>query len=750
MAKETTIFFIYDTLRVQKEQDDPVTAILYFSPTWVSDSQKNSLCGQLIGTMQCLTKLLACPKIIMLQNGKFCLSIHGRYIMVIGSDRNIDDWILEYRLNILNSLIHFYHKDFEEIANLYDSYTSLSAKIYFIFETYLKILSNNGNIFANIPQMNLPKSAGSCFLEATNLLHSCQNIDHVLGGMVLYHNKVLVTQLSINITKNIVITDPYRIKSPAENIETNFKLPLGIHLLQVYIPSDEFNYLNNNSLKIREMFAKLRKASGKVNKTMVKEPPQSTLRRDSSLIFTSVPEEDNSTDSSEPLAETKSASRPTFLNLKSCFLNNSSIEETETSLCFTPIDSKSGIVAYTPLKDLNRVLHENPVSIIANEELLNDDKPSKICDDIKLKKWASLRNINNNNYKYSKLLNKSKSVIEIDSVMRSCSNEYFQKYYNISINSNETTCTNILSNKKDCKQIKKCQNNTLISDSGPKDCQRNLENNLSESNIDTKSKKISGQNIEKQQKRKSLTLPLKSLTLDTENETLTPAASSGLLTPLMQKLSTPAFEEQRGFGSLKTPIDNSITFSKQSSANLHLDSDIKLDNKDNSLKKCILFICGQQDTTIALLLNEEVANSEDSINILWEICTEVLGALEKQIQHALELAATCEVTTRKENYSFLHLDYDWDTAKRGGHWSDSATSMLSRTHRNFLDYPDMTDFSWRNNDSVIYGFHLEKMTTFFHKQVDAPPGMPPPSDIMGSIPQKARDILEKDENIIIL
>lgn len=73
---------MYDTKYVQREEDDPAKAILYFHPTWVSDQQKTALCGQIIGTYTCIKGIFVKPKIISLQTGKFYLLENGRYVLV--------------------------------------------------------------------------------------------------------------------------------------------------------------------------------------------------------------------------------------------------------------------------------------------------------------------------------------------------------------------------------------------------------------------------------------------------------------------------------------------------------------------------------------------------------------------------------------------------------------------------------------------------------------------------------------------
>ena len=104
------------------------------------------------------------------------------------------------------------------------------------------------------------------------ILRSCQHTEHVLGGSILYHNKlvfkifddkivvtiflihnnrVLATQLGSSITKQLVLTDPYRIKSPAETIKTDFELPIGVQLLQVHISRSDYNNFLDDARKLR-------------------------------------------------------------------------------------------------------------------------------------------------------------------------------------------------------------------------------------------------------------------------------------------------------------------------------------------------------------------------------------------------------------------------------------------------------------------------------------------------------------------
>lgn len=66
--------------------------------------------------------------------------------------------------------------------------------------------------------------------------------------------RVVATQLSADLTKRLVLVDPYRIKCPAEIVEVSYELPLGVQLLQVYISTAEYSKLFEQSSRNRNIF----------------------------------------------------------------------------------------------------------------------------------------------------------------------------------------------------------------------------------------------------------------------------------------------------------------------------------------------------------------------------------------------------------------------------------------------------------------------------------------------------------------
>lgn len=76
----------------------------------------------------------------------------------MGTDRNIQDWILERRAEVLEALLKFFHCDFDTIsASLNNDRNKFTEKLYQMFETYLPILQYSASLFANLPMLKLPR-----------------------------------------------------------------------------------------------------------------------------------------------------------------------------------------------------------------------------------------------------------------------------------------------------------------------------------------------------------------------------------------------------------------------------------------------------------------------------------------------------------------------------------------------------------------------------------------------------------------
>ena len=154
------IVFVYDLEKCQSEHDDPITAVAYFHPSWVSDVHRLTLCGQLMGVSQFLNLNFTEAKMIALQSGKFILTSFGRFVLAVGTDRNISDAALTYRSYLLASVVKLFHKNletvYEQCMGSSSNYKTVTDKFYHIFETYLPLLQHQGSVFNSLPMLKMP------------------------------------------------------------------------------------------------------------------------------------------------------------------------------------------------------------------------------------------------------------------------------------------------------------------------------------------------------------------------------------------------------------------------------------------------------------------------------------------------------------------------------------------------------------------------------------------------------------------
>lgn len=225
-------------------------------------------------------------------------------------------------------------------------------------------------------------------------LHICQQTKGVLGGTILYHNKVVVTQLSPEITKNLIITDPYRIKSTAEIITVDFHVPNGVQLIVVFIPIKDYRKL------LSDIQRSTQQNIPNQNSSILPFQFKKKVKRDKSIIFTDIPEEgyteydltnalsNENMNKQEPppppAAPIKCVrARPTHLPLR--FKNVTTRELPESgfnSINFDESDSFPQFigrtsVCSTPMTE-NKLLHGNVLSICANPDNDNETADNEL------------------------------------------------------------------------------------------------------------------------------------------------------------------------------------------------------------------------------------------------------------------------------------------------------------------------------------------------------------------------------------
>ncbi|KAM7342339.1 Hermansky-Pudlak syndrome 4 protein isoform 2-T2 [Cochliomyia hominivorax] len=872
MAKETMIVFVYDTECLKEEADDPVKAVLYFHPSWVSDTQKVALCGQLMGSSYFLKDCFFKPRIIALQNGKFVFKEFGRFILAVGTDRNISDYLLQHRADLLASLVKFYHRDLQLVYDqfpLQSQYKNLSEKLYHIFETYLPILQYNGNIFQNIPKLRMPKTASNIYLEAIQTLQCCQQTKGVLGGAILYHNKVVASQLSDAVTKQIVLTDPLHIRTTAEQLtSTEFHIPNGVIMLVVYL----------DTLQYRKLQAEAQRAQN-LQTTQLGQGPlpfqynKRKMKRDKSLIFTHIPEENSShtisehpeeqaeeassaleTQTTMPPARPKSLmmNRPTHLPLR--IKNYSSKELPESGIASINFDETDSYpefigrtsVCSTPMAENKVLAVGNIMSICANPEDENNSNKQVeqnntlqqinrrnslkkdfekffhnfIANPNKMERRNSLTDIHDSLKKFSKKISlkqisqsfktdvnrngsggsnndTSPDFIENDDeedednsdnsdennktsrtitdptnpvfnangqpISRSLFQEFLEKYYKLWGEANEET--------KQDEEIAKLIEEFKDFDNELKKLDESLRNPNTNSSHTKPDRNLNLETLGQQKPKtpldkKALSLPLKPISDSTPSGDRAPLMSSrkqlgGVpLTPLMAKLSVLALNEERPAWDatpgtnieIQTPLNTTKVVGRRNSIKCDDAVDVltclssNMGNQDG-LQKAELYICGQQNMTLLLIMEEGCSQHSKIVQKLFDICVSKFPHMESHLSQTLNI--NVEGEKRDGSYSFMCIDSKWDALERNGPWNPVEINTLECMHRDMLNNKKVTDLILRSYDTVYYGYKSGRTEIFYKEPAREITGIPPPSDPMGNIAMRAKSRLERDHSYIL-
>nr|CAD7266214.1 unnamed protein product [Timema shepardi] len=859
-VRELSIVFVYDPERCQQEEDDPQEAVMYFHPSWVNDQQRLALCGQLMGATQFFLTSFSCPRILSLDSGKFVLQQSGHYIVAVGTDHNIPDWVLEHRAATLHDLVRFYHQDLETIAvTAGSSETSFRDKLCHIFETFLPILQYAANLFGTIPSIRLPKlanalvvlsstaeneeidvrisSASNVFLEAIQILQCCQDSKGVLGGTLLYGNRVVATQLSSTLTKKLVSSDPHHIKSPAESISTPFHTPVGVQLLTVYLDEKEFSKLSQDALKARlaiESIASKRFTHKKVLPGKFAQTPKevlSSMKRDTSRIFTVVEEKEgesehpdeepphvseNHTEASADRGDKHLTSSDVETNLGKvlhakvvsicCGADEAGSENAKKpntlTTDFINVGMKKKKAEHLDKSGKNKSLlinRENDIRSLS----LNDLQPSsKLTTNRVPMKYYSLglpklqqamcsedydqspvNKLPPGKHFYNTITDPLFPIFRCDGlpVSHALFDEYLERHYKLlDMETTPETSSSDVTFIGDAISIKK--NNPKLEDdhsnTAPESQNKCTGNTKTITSSDTASEKPVISAVKSQEVyRRSLSLPLKNMTSEcnvveegrkrcyTVGELESPLTRNGplgslQLTPLMSKLSILSREEQTGgFRSRDTTpserrrssfpavVDDYRHERRERKVRVAKKKEGSSKIEDFSPKKVVLYVFGQQDMTLLLLLEESSAQEPELIHNLWEVSVNSLTKLEVHLHQCLDHFPQGE---GPEPYSFLCLDPCWDMLQRGGTWDNTELQVVSCLHNDFQHNAGLTEIVVRCEDSTVYGYQCGQSQVFYQQTAGSNVGLPTPSDMMGLVPLKARRRLERDHGIVLL
>lgn len=138
--------------------------------------------------------------------------------------------------------------------------------------------------------------------------------------------------------KNLILTDPHRIKCTAESIPVKFHVPIGCQLITIYIPQSEYDELVQNSERIQMMCANQENVNAPMNGTAavvngINSYPaiqfkKKIMKRDKSIVFTNIPEEH--TEHAETASTSAGTSKMDGEN------SNIELKNNENPLKFTP------------------------------------------------------------------------------------------------------------------------------------------------------------------------------------------------------------------------------------------------------------------------------------------------------------------------------------------------------------------------------------------------------------------------------
>lgn len=763
--------------------------------------QKLALCGQLMGLMNFCCEFNH-PDIISLQNGKFKINRVGRFILAMGTDRNIQESLLIHRSDLMVNIFGLYHKDIETLYSQFEGQKNFSDKLYHIFETYMPILQYNG-LIQNVYKLFLPKSASNLYLDAIQILEHIACKQGILGGMILHHNKVIASQFSVDLTKILTATDPVRIKTTAEiERNVNFHIPMGSQILKVYVKASEYNKLQKKIRKVNESTSLSLQNSLPLPFSIKKKPkePPSMMKRDKSLIFSNIPEEEALVEIPSP-EKSKNISRPNHLPLKfktvqpkdlpeSGIASIISFDESDsfndfigrTSVCATPMTENKILTG--PMPSLFATAQATEVDLvepIAESDAVQEKKPQRELEKVYI-------NLANNPFKAlqrKKSWHELNKITDLDEVDDNCSSH---KAYN--------TITDpvypIFSQKKrplskvlfdDYQNLFITNPNFYKPPEPVKKLQKTPEKKRFESDPMIMKKqpdnKSSPSKILRNQKKKMMRLPIKSFSLEMDSgKPSTNSASNNTsifdspstkakkytgslqLTPLMSKLTLLAMSENENFSSgfssfdlptpnyYDTPIDNTnrTIFSRLSKVDeeKHEATDEAIESSE--MKRVDLFVCGQQNMTLMVIADEDVMKSDQQIvQAMFEICVNRLSRLEQKLNEIINVT----VDLKASDYSFMNLDKQWDVVKRGGAWQQDDLQTLLLMHDNF-ENKNISDIIIRTNDSLLYGHNKSGESEIYYQQASqkqSSGGLPAPSDF--TVISQAKRRLERDHSLVL-
>ncbi|KAJ8042867.1 Hermansky-Pudlak syndrome 4 protein [Holothuria leucospilota] len=241
-------FFIYDHDIVQREEDDPKLAVVFFhpQPPLVSEDMQCLFSGQVMAMVSFLNTLAGCkPRLYRLKRMKIATVHAGRFTMAMASSINTPDEIAIQKIENLYGLFNFFHgsmqRIFKEHGSDHDAFVNHVANI---MPSYLSFVHYHDNkvreSFQDIPMVQLPKGSHMVYLKASHLLQWLKRRPKLLGGCILYKHKVLCTQLTPHITRFLLVVKSKQHRLPAITLSLEFEPPVGVKILAAFLTEKEY------------------------------------------------------------------------------------------------------------------------------------------------------------------------------------------------------------------------------------------------------------------------------------------------------------------------------------------------------------------------------------------------------------------------------------------------------------------------------------------------------------------------------
>ncbi|XP_059481269.1 uncharacterized protein LOC132200089 [Neocloeon triangulifer] len=796
-----SVVFVYDCESCVSEADDPQDAIVYFHPQWVSEQQRLALCGQLMGTTHFFLASFSCPKLICLKSGQFAIRQCGRFILAVGTDHSHPAWVLHKRADALFAMLRLFHGGIEEIGNgcAFDR-SILVSRLQDILDTLVPMAQNYGDLFGQEPTLLLPKSASNVFLEAVQVLEFFQNLQGVIGGTILYKNRVVSTLLTAELTRKLIFSDPYHIRNSVETVPAQFELPLGVRLLRVYLEQREHESLVFAANLSREIFTNIDFARPeKVGRTF-----GSSMIRDVSRIFTVLEER-------EPFDDVDGQPMSPMYNEFTPPTNKGNFRKTSVPLDdrfnTPPVRLSLPVGAVTP-GTLGKILHAKRMSICAQREE-DEDKEVETPE-------TPEKSIFRHSPVEDKNVPAEKEKLTSPLKVRCRSLDDLSKAA-IPIKGYSFGLPKLQQSPKEDDEPKPGTMqrlfNTICDPTYPvfkangmpmshSLFQSYLEQHYCELNEEGKVQKIKTPEKKKQKPdlvakteepeelrsapeskpveviankevyKRSLSLPLKSLNLsDTADQ---PEKSKRKSFVLNQDESAPVPTKLELFSvpdRVETPCDfsglsravatpgarvttpaefRSFILEKRkkelaASQNKSMEESVAV--QPDEMAKAVLYTYGYQGMTLLLLLENQAELDNDLLMNIESTWLESAPQLESRLQKSLEQTTSAD---SKESYSYLHLDPEWDALQRGGKWGAAQLSVARKLHTDLKSTPDMTEIIARCEDQIVYGSQYCLQQVFYQQPAGPKVGLPTPADLMGTVPLTAKRRLERDHGIVLL